>query len=385
MKIGIISMQRVANNGSFLQSYGLKKMIESLGHEVVFIDYKVGRPIMRTTTDKFRYCFLKVRNWFVHLFMDMQGLQFLLPMQMRNIVNFRKEYSETIVKHLGVNKKFKYHTPVDALVIGSDEVFNCTQINPEVGFSPELFGAHANTKKIISYAGSFGNTTVSKLKDFGKMDELRSYFRKFDAVSVRDRNSAEVIKALIGKEPELNLDPVLMYDFMSNIKRTCAKKDFIIVYAYRARITDEEAKEIVGFARSQGKKLISVSGEMDFCDEHFKGDPFEGLDLYRNADYVITDTFHGTIFSVINRKKFVTLIRESKGSSYGNQEKLQDLLYRLGLQSRAFSHGDDCLSDKMLPNIDYDAVFKILEKEREHAMEYLRGQLNLEGSLCDRK
>ena len=385
MKIGIISMQRVANNGSFLQSYGLKKMIESLGHEVVFIDYKVGRPIMRTTTDKLRYCFLKVRNWFVHLFMNMQGLQFLLPMQMRNIVNFRKEYSETIVKHLGVNKKFKYHTPVDALVIGSDEVFNCTQINPEVGFSPELFGAHANTKKIISYAGSFGNTTVSKLEEFGKMDELRSYFRKFDAVSVRDRNSAEVIKALIGKEPELNLDPVLMDDCRSNIEKTCTKKDLIIVYAYRARITDEEAKEIVDFAHSQGKKLISVSGEMDFCDEHFKGDPFEGLDLYRNADYVITDTFHGTIFSVINRKKFVTLIRESKGSSYGNQEKLQDLLCRLGLQSRAFSHGDEVLSDKLLPDINYDKVFKVIEKEREHTMKYLREQLNLGEAFCESK
>ena len=91
-----------------------------------------------------------------------------------------------------------------------------------------------------------------------------------------------------------------------------------------------------------------------------------------------TQHFQSTIFSVINRKKFVTLIRESKGSSYGNQEKLQDLLYRLGLQSRAFSHGDGVLSDKLLPDIDYDKVFKVIEKEREHTMEYLREQLNLE-------
>ena len=124
------------------------------------------------------------------------------------------------------------------------------------------------------------------------------------------------------------------------------------------------------------KERNSVSGEMDFCDEHFKGDPFEGLDLYRNADYVITDTFHGSIFSVINRKKFITLIRESKGSSYGNQEKLQDLLYRLGLQSRAFSHGDGVLSDKLLPDINYDKVFEVIEKEREHTMKYLREHLN---------
>lgn len=368
-------MQRVANNGSFLQSYGLKRMIESLGHEVVFIDYKVGKPLIKSSAESCQYLFLRVRNCFIRFFMSTKYLKYVLPKKMRNIVDFRNEYIETIVKHLGVSKQFEYHTPVDAVVIGSDEVFNCTQINPDVGFSPELFGVNANARKIISYAGSFGNTTVTKLKDYGKMDELKSYFNRFDAISVRDRNSVDVIKTLTGKEPEQNLDPVLMYDFMSNVEKKCTKKDFIIVYAYRARITDEEAKEIVDFAHSQGKKLISVSGEMDFCDEHFKGNPFEGLDLYRNADYVITDTFHGTIFSVINRKRFVTLIRKSKGGSYGNQEKLQDLLNRLGLTSRAFSHGDEVLSDKLLSDIDYDKVFEVIEKEREHTMKYLEKNL----------
>lgn len=372
MKVGIISMQRVANNGSFLQSYGLKKMIESLGHEVVFIDYKVGKPVIKDAADSRQYHFLKIRNWFIRFFMKTKCLQFVLPKEMRNIVDYRNEYIETIVKHLGVSRNFEYHTPVDAVVIGSDEVFNCTQINPEVGFSTELFGANANAKKVLSYAGSFGNTTVEKLKEFGKIEELKGYFEKFAAISVRDRNSVQVVKALTGKEPEQNLDPVLMYDFMPQVEKKCTKKDFIIVYAYRARITDEEAKEIVNFAHSQGKKLISVSGEMDFCDEHFHGDPFEGLDLYRNADYVITDTFHGTIFSVINRKKFVTLIRKSKGSSYGNQEKLQDLLNRLGLESRSFSHGDEILSEKLLAEIDYDKVFEVIEKERKHTMEYLK-------------
>lgn len=385
MKVGIISMQRVCNKGSFLQAYGLKKMIESLGHEVVFVDYHVGRSLTASTKDKVRYGILLIRNLFIEFFTNVKCLRVFLPKEMRNIASKRDEYRHLTLPMLGITDKKHYNTKVDALVIGSDEVFNCTQINPEVGFSPEIFGANANASKVLSYAASFGNTTLQKLHDFGKADELEGYFEKFSAISVRDRNSAEVIKALIGKEPELNLDPVLMYDFMSNIEKTCTKKNFIIVYAYRARITDEEAKEIVDFAHSQGKKLISVSGEMDFCDEHFKGDPFEGLDLYRNADYVITDTFHGTIFSVINRKKFVTLIRESKGSSYGNQEKLQDLLYRLGLQSRAFSHGDEVLSDKLLPDINYDKVFKIIEKEREHTMKYLREQLNLGEAFCESK
>lgn len=375
MKVGIISMQRVCNNGSFLQAYGLKKMIESLGHEVIFVDYHIGRSLTASSKDKVRYGILLVRNWFIDFFTNVKCLRVLLPKEMKNIARRRDEYRHEILPMMGITDKKYYNTKVDALVIGSDEVFNCTQINPEVGFSPEIFGANANASKVLSYAASFGNTTLQKLHDFGKADELEGYFEKFSAISVRDRNSAEVIKALIGKEPELNLDPVLMYDFMSNIEKTCTKKNFIIVYAYRARITDEEAKEIVDFAHKQGKKLISVSGEMDFCDEHFKGDPFEGLDLYRNADYVITDTFHGTIFSVINRKKFVTLIRKSKGSSYGNQEKLQDLLIRLGLESRAFSQVDDMLSKKILADIDYDRVFDVIARERLHTMNYLKENL----------
>lgn len=375
MKVGIISMQRVCNKGSFLQAYGLKKMIESLGHEVVFVDYHVGRSLTLSTKDKVRYDILLIRNWFIEFFTNAKCLRVFLPNEMKNIARNRDEYRHEILPMLGITDKKYYNTKVDALVIGSDEVFNCTQINPEVGFSPEIFGANANAKKVLTYAASFGNTTLQKLNDFGKADELRGYFNKFSAISVRDRNSVDVVKALTGKEPEQNLDPVLMYDFMPQVEKKCTKKDFIIVYAYRARITDEEAKEIVEFAHSQGKKLISVSGEMDFCDEHFHGDPFEGLDLYRNADYVITDTFHGTIFSIINRKRFVTLIRKSKGSSYGNQEKLQDLLIRLGLESRSFSHGDENLSNKLLAEIDYDKVFEVIEKERKHTMEYLRENL----------
>lgn len=375
MKVGIISMQRVCNNGSFLQAYGLKKMIESLGHEVVFVDYHVGRSLTESTKDKVRYGILLIRNWLIDFFTSVKCLRMFLPKEMKIIARKRDEYRHMTLPMLGITDKRHYNTKVDALVIGSDEVFNCTQINPEVGFSPEIFGVNANAKKVLSYAASFGNTTLQKLKDFGKIDEMRSYFEKFSAISVRDRNSVEVVKAITGKEPEQNLDPVLMYDFMPQVEKKCTKKDFIIVYAYRSRITDDEAKEIVEFAHNQGKKLISVAGQMDFCDEHFHGNPFEGLDLYHNADYVITDTFHGTIFSVINRKKFVTLIRKSEGSSYGNQEKLQDLLIRLGLESRSFSHGDENLSDKLLAEIDYEKVFKVIEKERKHTMEYLKENL----------
>ena len=375
MKVGIISMQRVCNKGSFLQAYGLKKMIESLGHEVIFVDYKVCKPVMRTFSEKKTYYILKIRNMFIDIFLKCKSLRVILPKELKNIVIEREQYKSFIAEHLGVTDIRKYRSVVDALVIGSDEVFNCTQINPEVGFSPEIFGADNQAKKVISYAASFGNTTYEKLKYYGNVEELKKYFSAFEAISVRDRNSLAVVEKLMGEKPEVNLDPVLMYDYMPTIKDQQIRKDYIVVYAYRSRITPEEAEEIKAFARRENKRLISVSGEMDFCDEHISLNPFENLNLFRHADYVITDTFHGTIFSIINRKRFVTLIRESKGNSYGNQEKLQDLLNRLGLQNRSYSNGKDNLADRISAGINYDAVFEIINTERKHTMNYLSENL----------
>lgn len=368
-------MQRVCNKGSFLQAYGLKKMIESLGHEVVFVDYEVGKPLLKKSEDKKKYIVLKVRNAFISLFIKCEFLRVFLPDSYKHIVTERNEYLKFIAKYLGVTSKMHYRTEVDVLIIGSDEVFNCTQINPEVGFSPEIFGANNNAKRVLSYAASFGNTTFQKLVLFNKVEELKKYLLAFNSISVRDRNSCVVVEKLLGQKPEINLDPVLMYDFMPTIKDEQIRKDYIIVYAYRSRITQEEASEIKAFAKRVKKKLISVSGEMDFCDEHLSLNPFECLNLYRHADYVITDTFHGSIFSIINRVKFVTLIRESKGNSYGNQEKLQDLLDRLNLQSRSYSNGKDDLYNRLTQEIDYDNVFDVINKEREHTMDYLKNNI----------
>ena len=375
MRIGIISMQRVCNNGSFLQAYGLKKLIESLGHEVVFIDYHVGKPVMQTSNERLRYAILRFRNWVLCVFANIKYLRFALPGEMKNIAAKRDQYKHETLPLLGINDEYHYNTRVDALVIGSDEVFNCTQINPEVGFSPELFGYRANAKKVLSYAASFGNTTYKKLQDCHKEDELKGYFEKFTSISVRDNNSFQVIKILTGKEPVINLDPVLMYDFMPTVPDKEQRRNYIVVYAYRARITDKESNEIVRFAKKNNKRLISVSGQMDWCDEHFEGNPFEVLDLFRHADYAITDTFHGTIFSIINRLKFVTIIRDSIGGVYGNQEKLQDLLNRLGLHDRSYSNDRDELDSRIQAEIQYDDVFTIINKERQHTNMYLKEQL----------
>ncbi len=369
-----MSMQRVCNTGSFLQAYGLKSLIESFGHEVVFVDYHIGKPMMKTRADWVKYYSLLLRNILINVFTELRFLRFILPESFSNIVSKRDDYRHQFLPLLGIKEEKAYNTSVDVLVIGSDEVFNCTQLNPDVGFSPELFGDKANAKMIISYAASFGNTTLQKLDYYNKVNDLKVLLKNFSAISVRDTNSHLIIRELMGIEPEINMDPVLMYDFMSSVPNREQRENYIIVYAYRSRITTEEAETIKSFADEEGKRLISVSGEIDWCDEHFTGGPFEVLDLFRHADYAITDTFHGTIFSIINRIRFVSIIRKSTGGVYGNQEKLQDLLERLGLEERSYYFDSKDFDSLIRKKIDYDSVFEVINRERQHTRRYLETQ-----------
>lgn len=136
-----------------------------------------------------------------------------------------------------------YSPKLDVLVIGSDEVFNCVQNNTNVGFSSELFGVNNNAKKakkVITYAASFGNTTVEKLKKYGVKDEVAGYLQKLDAISVRDANSGRIVKELTGKEPLYNLDPVLAYDFIgkcSDIPANVPEDKYMILYGYDGRFS----------------------------------------------------------------------------------------------------------------------------------------------------
>lgn len=373
MRVGIMSMQRVANYGSFLQAYGLKKIIENQGHSVVFVDYKVGRPVTYEN-DKKQYYKGAIREKVMDIAAEYINLLFFASEEQKYSMRFKRMYKKLFLPLLGITSKKSYHENVDTLVIGSDEVFNCLQSNPIVGFSPELFGYSNQAKKLISYAASFGNTTITGLEEAKKEKVISDLLKKFNNISVRDQNSFDIVKTLTGKEASINFDPVLMYEFKDEIIYPRIDEKYLVVYAYRNRLSENEKKEIKDFAKNEHLKIIGIGGYQDFCDVCFQGSPFEVLGYIKGAEYVITDTFHGTIFSVINQRKFVTFIRKGHGKRYGNYEKLMDLLQRLGLQDRAIFSPNEII-ERIYADIDYLAVNEIIISQREKTMSYLKDAL----------
>ena len=362
MKVGILSMQRIQNYGSFLQAYGLKRILEELGCEVQFVDYHPGSTLI--PADGGTGLSRKLSK-----VTDVLKQGGPLKEKMR-FIKYKKNYAANYYPYLGITDEKNYSSEVDILIIGSDEVFNCVQNNTNVGFSTELFGQGNKAKKLISYAASFGNTTVEKLTQYGVKDKVAGWLRDFDAISVRDKNSGEIVKTLTGTEPAYNLDPVLMYDFIGKCKEIPASvpdKDYMLLYGYSGRFSMEECKEIRRFADSKGLKIFCIGGVQDCCDKFIDVDPFSVIAYFQNAECVVTDTFHGAIMSVITHRQFAAVVRDS---GYGNSQKMTDLLERIHLKKRILSTMET-LPKIIETKIDYSSTDEEIMTERQKTQNYL--------------
>ena len=355
--IGILSMQGVHNYGSFLQAFALKNTIEGLGdNKVFFIPIENGQllPEYKRT--------MKVKIE--------KGIERFLHLDILKRIKYDRLYhqrfaNEFVPELIGSEQ---FNGTFDCAVIGSDEVFHIAQLSPW-GFSPQLFGDVKNANKVISYAASFGATTLDIINKHGLKDEIAKAMSKLSGISVRDKNSYNIASSIVNQKIDINIDPVLLFDYTKYIHEP-EEQDFIVVYTYPNRIkTEAEVQAIKEFARKHGKKIITIGFYFPWSDKTVVPHPFVVLGYIKKASYVITDTFHGCVMSIINNKQFCTIVRDS------NRNKMTSLLADYGLESRLV--GDMCKLDEIvLSEIDYMAVNATIEERRVIAKDYLKLHLN---------
>lgn len=362
MKIGLLSMQRVHNYGSFWQAYCLKKMIEEIGNSVEFIDIIAGENNSRVEYKR-TFSLKKLKRIPYYVFQRKKGEIFY---------KFQKNV-------LGCTEEKNYSTDYDGIFIGSDEVFNFVQESPW-GFTTQLFGDMSNDN-INTYAACFGRTTLEDIIERGYSDKIYNAMMKISRISVRDQNSSDIVEKILGKEPQIHLDPVMIGELPIKNEKAGKNEKYILIYSYDFRFSDRELiDEIKVIAKKLECKIISVGFYQDWCDENIVPDPYQLLSYFNNAEYIITDTFHGTIFSVRCHKKFVTVIRDS------NRKKLEDLLNRINLKERIIKNRND-LERIIDEEIDYVSFEKLREKEQVRSFEYLRTCMigEKERMLCNEK
>lgn len=344
MKIGIITVQDLNNFGTFLQAYGLQHTLESMGHEVFFI---------RSYTKKYaRGMFYRIRPY---------GKEY------RHLPSFIKKNFKGWKKHqvfLKDQKCFRVldhyeDEKLDLVILGSDEIWNTT--NP-LFQTPIFYGE--GIQPVMAYAPSIGNATFEDMKCIP--EEL---FRRIDPILARDSRTVEFLKSLQIDAP-LVCDPTILAKtsiFRRPYSHRLMKKTpYLLLYSYGHEINEQMRTYILDFAHDRGLRVFSAGFDINWCDGVINCAPLDFCAVLENADYVFTSTFHGTIFSILNHKQFVSLPYSPKTTN---------VLHSLGLQERVIDteRFDQSVLANMLDSpIDYDAVDAIILQQRTSSLELLK-------------
>ena len=373
MRVCILSMQNVQNHGSLLQSYSLKKTLEFLGHDISFIDIEPNekdnllamgnvedysfesgnRGILEKIKRFDKYAINRLR---IRKLADKQNVIF-------------NDFRENVLKVGKGSNGEKF----DFCVIGSDEVFNCNVASPW-GFTSQLFGNVRQAENIITYAASCGSTIYENLTD-GVKKRIKDSFLSISAFSVRDKNTSDFVHKLTGNEPIINLDPVMIENFKEEMENEELPKGlpkrYCIVYSYYNRINNkEEIKYIKEFCKKKNMDIVSIGAPQMWIHNHLVLNPFQMLRVFQNADFIITDTFHGTIFSVKYAKGFAVLVRKS------NKNKLLDLIERLEIKQHMVNSLSE-LESAFQCEKNWSAIDEIAIFERARTISYLKENLRV--------
>lgn len=358
MHISILSMQRVVNFGSVLQAYSMRRILKELTDaDVTFLDIDSetlpSQKRIRETDDYQTPAayppgvLQKGKRWLITRLSRINKAKIRAFME----------------KELRLNESAPCNP--DYVIVGSDEVFNHAE-----GVRLQLHGKIPQAEKCFTYGASCGSAVVEDISP-ADLPAVREAMANFSAVSVRDRATESYADALYQGKVYRHLDPVLVGDLGNRNHKSVPFGKYLLVYAYGQRIrTQEEIGAIQAFAKAKKLKTVAIGGSQFWCDYYVPVSPFRMLDYFYHARYVVTDTFHGAIFSVLHKKQFAVILRKT------NRNKLTGLLEDLELTDRV-AEDMNRLEEILNKPINYEKTEEILQRERVRTRAYLKKQLGV--------
>lgn len=304
MKIGVLTVYNVSNFGSFLQAYALKRWLEKRGHEVYHIKVKTDREVQRGF-----YKYPATRRSLTHPVEEFQKYRFG-KVKYRYFMEALGDFREIQRAEAG---------KLDGILIGSDELWN---ISEEEFQDPAYFGAG------LPHSGVYG-ISVGRAgeKNFEEMPEYREYIRNLKFLTVRDRHTQELVQKITGKNPPMVCDPTFLTG-PGILTKPCmdpylSKHRYLLLYTYNFTIQNWTRDYVIRYAREKNLKLVSVGFYFSWCDYNVNCGPLEFSDVIRQAQCMVTTTFHGSVMGVMNHKKLLAV---------PFSQKVGDLLRKLGME-----------------------------------------------------
>lgn len=332
MKIGIITFHHVYNIGAVLQAYALQKYLnENIGDSEIINYYpnNVIRPQIAALTQ------IKKR---IFGFFNYKSYKDKLK-RYAKFDEFVKHYTLSSKTYYGDSEILRSPPEYDIAISGSDQIFNATLTGNSKAYYLDFFSG-----KKISYASSFGRKDVSK----EEIELIRNELPKFSALSVREQSGADIIKREIGREPQLVMDPVFLLS-KDEWRKRCNEEQklpekYIFVYSMEVSPVLENAvssiKEETGLpvivVRGGGKTGLIEGNEDSTCG------PEEFLRYIRDAELVITNSFHGTAFSLIFEKKFLCVAHSTRNA------RLENILHLIEQDEKMIFYLLETYSDKVI-------------------------------------
>ena len=358
-KIGIVTHYGVHNHGAQLQLFALINFLKQNGYSARALQFeKDYRYMDPTAKNKYSISFKSIPFYVKYLLSN--GIN-------KTYFNYKKKkIFDTFRNKNNILGDLYNDFLEDLIIIGSDEVFSV-----ETGVTDAFWGNNAKCRNIISYAGSFGPTTLDEIKQKKLEDYISNSINNFLSIAVRDKNSKEIIETLSSKKAQLTCDPVILYGYENEIKvqKRKIKEDYILLYSYDNNMNSESDISLVRHISKELKlPVYSIGFYHKWCDKNINADPIELLGYFKNAKYIITDTFHGTVMSLITESNFATKLR-------GNSNKLYNLLSEYNLQDRIFDNAEGCI-DILQQEVNYEEVNRGIRENRNNSKKYLLEEIN---------
>lgn len=387
MRIGILTLPLASNYGGILQCYALQTVLERMGHEVVVLDRASVAPSAGLVI---RRCGSVLKCLVRRYIRGQKNIAILSPWSQRYVIDKRDQIDFSVLlkfvrKNINITRPLRSseallkrvkRKKLDCLIVGSDQVWReCYSpflTDCFAGFLP------ADDKMLkITYGASFG-TSENPISE-QMLETCKRLSSRFDAISVREKSAVGLVEQYFGKHAELVLDPTLLLD----------ADDYVIERPKTARSVTTEHDTLVSYVLDtdgqKAKIANDVAGELDLKESFMGLSPKKSdgspdkmipvqswLDNFRNASFVVTDSFHGCVFSIINRKPFIAIVNHSRGA-----DRFVSMLSQLGLEGRMVNDYEEFNAHRseLIAPIDYSEVYSKLQKLKAHSLGYLSGLL----------
>lgn len=344
MEVAIITVYNSLNFGSYWQARALYEKLRSLGYSPIMVNSKARSTIKGIILP--------------HILAIGKSM---LCLRLKKAEFFVKELNSYMTNYANINIINQSNVDEAAVCIfGSDEIWNVTR--NEMNSHRVLWGEGFEKNRKLSYAPSVNNSSAASLMEFG----ADRYLGQFSAISVRDEWSKKQLEECISAKIEKVLDPTLLFDsdYYGSPKKGL-EAGYIALYYFGC--TDYEKDKYITVSRLLKKRIVSLGQWLDWCD-HCETDlnPFT---YYKDADYVITNTFHGTVFAINYHKNFVVCVN--------GKRKIEELLNEFGLCDRICDNlAENEIIALFSKDINWDAVDKILLRRRQESERFLINVLN---------